>query len=54
VPIVPIVPTSTTASQVASDASDRDGVFVNVESDEDGGIVSYADLRMREPTFERN
>jgi len=40
-------------ARAGADAGCRDGVFVNVESDEDGGIVFHADLRMREPTFER-
>jgi hypothetical protein len=35
----------------ATHTGDGDGVFVNVETDEDSGIVSHADLRMREPTL---
>jgi hypothetical protein len=35
--------------RIRSNAGDSDGVFVDIETDEDGGIVSHADLRMREP-----
>jgi hypothetical protein len=35
--------------RTATDARCGDGVFVNIEADEDGGIVSHADLRLREP-----
>jgi len=40
-------------SGVAADARGGDGVFVNVQSDEDGGIVFHADLRFEETDFER-
>jgi hypothetical protein len=36
--------------RVAADTGGRDGIFVNVQSDEDGGIVVHADLRLRKPS----
>jgi hypothetical protein len=36
--------------RIVADAGSRDGVFMDVGSDEDGGIVVYADLRMGKPT----
>ena len=35
--------------RAAPEARSCEGVFVNVQSDEDGGIVFHADLRLRKP-----
>ena len=40
---------SVPTDRFVSDAGDGDGILVNIEADEDGGIVTHADLRMREP-----